>query len=153
MSDFNQSSNQKSLEFEEYPDLKTSILPDFNQVIQTRMQDIKKGGKPVNFDPYKLMVDKKEKNSGEFVDDKPVQTWQEKDLKALEDFCIKHGIIGFNTGRMSPIASLAFLKRKLEISDDVPLEERIPAGYEKIHRFNPNYPYTEMVRRKILIKG
>jgi hypothetical protein len=143
MNDFNQSETQLSLGFEEYPDLKTSIIPDFNQVISKKVETIKN-----NFDPYKLMVKKKEVDSGEVEDNTPKQTWPEKDIQTLEDFCKQYGIAGFNCGRMSPIAALAFLKQKLGIADG-PLEERIPYGYEKIVTNSSKTP----VSKKMLIKG
>ena len=81
MNDFNQSTNQIVSGFEEYTDLKTSIIPDFNQIITKKVETIK--GK---FDPYKLMVKKKEVDSGEVKDDTPKQTWPEKDIKFWKIF-------------------------------------------------------------------
>ena len=57
--------------------------------------------------------------------------WPANEVKALEEFCLKHGVVGFSCGRMSPSAALAFLKTKLGIVD-APLEERTPYGYSKI---------------------
>ena len=144
MNDFNQSETQLSLGFEEYPDLKTSIIPDFNQIVSKKVETIKG-----NFDPYKLMVKKKEVDSGEVQDETPKQVWPEKDIKALEDFCKQYGILGFNCGRMSPIAALAFLKQKMGIADG-PLEERIPYGYEKVIVTNSS---KIPASKKMLIKG
>lgn len=50
--------------------------------------------------------------------------WPEEEVKALADFCLKHGI-SVEHGHMSPSATLAYLKRKMGI-EDVPLEERTP---------------------------
>lgn len=149
MSDFNQSENQLTLGFEEYPDLKTSIIPDFNQVIVKKIDDIKQNNK---FDPYKMMVQKKRINDGEIENITPKQMWPEKDVKVLEDFCKQYGIIGFSCGHMSPIAALAMLKQKLGIADG-PLEERVPYGYEKIGENNPNYPYTNAIKKKMILQG
>jgi hypothetical protein len=44
---------------------------------------------------------------------------------------------------MSPLAALAFLKNKLGVIDDV----------SRTEGFNPNYPYTEAMRKKILLNG
>ena len=149
MNDFNQSETQLTMEFEEYPELKTSIIPDFNQVISKKIDTIKQNN---SFDPHKLMVQKKQINDGEVENTTPKQTWLEKDMKTLEDFCKQHGIVGFNCGRMSPIAALAFLKQSLGIVD-APLEERVPYGYEKIGGNNPNYPYTNVAKKKMILSG
>jgi hypothetical protein len=50
--------------------------------------------------------------------------WPEAEVKALADFCSKHGIV-VEHGHMSPSATLAYLKRKMGI-EDAPLEERTP---------------------------
>ena len=149
MNDFNQSGTQLTLGFEEYPDLKTSIIPDFNQVISKKIDTLKQNS---GFDPYKIMVQKKQLNDGEIEDNTPKKTWPEKDIKVLEDFCEKHGIVGFNCGRMSPIAALAFLKQKLGIVDGS-LEERIPYGYEKIGINSSNYPYANVTKKKMILNG
>lgn len=64
--------------------------------------------------------------------------WPEKDMKALDEFCRKHGIVGYNCGKMNPIAALCMLKQKLGISDSS-LQERIP--------------YSDTINKKILLKG
>jgi len=53
--------------------------------------------------------------------------WPEEEIKVLESFCLKHGIVGFDCGRMSPLAALSLLKSKLGVID-APLEERFPYG-------------------------
>jgi len=139
--------NQTGSEFEEYPDLKTSIIPDFNQVVTKKVETIKS-----KFDPYQLMVKKKIIDSGEIEDNTPKQTWPEKDIKLLDDFCKGHGIVGFNCGRMSPIAALAFLKQKLGIVDG-PLEDRIPYGYQKMNLNNSDNSFTNPSKKKVLLSG
>ena len=151
MSDFNQSENQTGSEFEEYPELKTSSLPDFNQMITQRVSSIKETNPP-KFYPYQIMVKKKITDAGEFQDTTPKQMWPEKDTKVLEDFCKEHGIIGFNCGRMSPIAALAVLKQKLGITDG-PIEGRVPYGYEKVGINSSNYSPNNDTKKKILIRG
>lgn len=158
MSDFNQSNQANLPGFEEYPDLKTSIVPDFGQMVAQRLGDVAK--KEAGFDPHALMLKKKEVNSGEVEDTTPKQTWPEKDVQALEDFCKQHGILGFNCGKMSPVAAMGMLKNMMGIADG-PLAERIPNGYEKFGAkpmvYNQNYPYTQMIRQKTsqksLLKG
>ena len=145
MSDINRSNQANLPGFEEYPDMQHSLIPDFNQVITKRL-----GYAVSGFDPHAIMVKKKEIDGGVVEDTTPKQTWPEKDVKTLEDFCAKHGILGFNCGRMSPIAAMAMLKQKIGIVDG-PLEERMPFGYEKLGKFNPNYPYTAMVKKKTLL--
>lgn len=148
MSDINQSNQATLPGFEEYADMPHSLMPDFNQVVTQRLGTTPTSG----FDPHKLMVKKKQVEAGEVVaeDETPKQTWPEKDVKTLEDFCAKHGILGFNCGRMSPIAAMAMLKQKIGIVDG-PLEDRMPFGYEKLGKFNPNYPYTAMVKKKTVL--
>ena len=147
MSDINQ---QNLPGFEEYPDMPTAHrLPDFGQFIQSGLEKAKTA--PNGFDPHAAMVKRKEINSGEVVDDTPKQTWPEKDVKALEDFCKQHGIMGFDCGKMSPIAAMAMLKNMLGIVDG-PLADRVPFGYEKLGAkpmiYNHNYPYTQMIKEK-----
>ena len=73
--------------------------------------------------------------------------WPSDQVKKLQDYCTKMGIIGFNCGRMNPIAALAMLKKQFgEDFSDVPLNERVPQGYEKLgtkNNYNASYPYTE----------
>lgn len=123
---------QLSLEFDEYP---TAKIPDFNQMMSQKVETIKAGG----FDPHKLMVQKKLNDSGEYVDTTPKQNWPEKDIKTLEDFCSKYGIMGFNCGRMSPIAALGLLKQKLGLIDSPSITERIP--------------YSDSMNKKTLLMG
>lgn len=95
------------------------------------------------FDPHQMMVNRKRINAGEMITDMPVQTWPEEDIRKLEEFCLKMGIVGFNCGRMSPLAALAFLKEKLGVVDETPRTEG----------FGPNYPYTQAMQKRILLKG
>ena len=151
MSDINQNNQANLPGFEEYPDMQHSLMSDFNQVMTKRLGDVAPGG----FDPHKLMIQKKQSESGEIEDTTPKQEWPEKDVKALEDFCAAHGILGFNCGKMSPIAAMAMLKRTMGIVDG-PIEERVPFGYEKFGAkkpvFNANYPYMSMVKKKTILR-
>jgi len=144
MSDINQNNQPALPGFEEYPEMTTSVMPDYNQLLSKKVSSVKSG-----FDPHALMVKKKDVNSGEIQDNTPTQTWPERDVKILEDFCTKHGILGFNCGRMSPIAAMAMLKQSMGIVDG-PLEERVPLGYSK-PQFNPNYPYMSSMNKKSLL--
>lgn len=133
MSDFDQTTQPNLPGFEPYPDMQHSLLPDFGQMMVKKMEANKA---PNGFDPHKLMVQRKQLDSGEVVDVTPTQQWPEKDVKALEEFCAKYGILGFNCGRMSPVAALAMLKTQMGIVDG-PLEERVPPGYQPYHKVSP----------------
>jgi len=125
-----------SNEFQEYPDMggamTTMSLPGFDQFFAQK-QHLKDN----SFDPHMLMVKKKLTDAGVTVDNTPKQSWPEKDIKALEDFCLKYGIVGFNCGKMSPIAALAMLKQKLGVIE--PTENRVT--------------YSDAMNQKILLKG
>jgi hypothetical protein len=134
--------------FEPYPDMPHNIMPDFNQLLTKKVEAIKGG-----FDPHQLMVKKKLIDAGESQDLTPKREWPEKDIKTLEDFCNKMGIVEYNCGKMSPIAALAMLKQQLGVVEG-PLEERVPLGYQKLgSKFNSNYSYTQMVKEKTEQKG
>lgn len=128
-------------ETEEYQ----SIAPSMEQLLSQRIASKTSEAQPKNgFDPYKIMVNKK----NGVQEEKPleVQRWPAEDIKRLEDFCKKHGIVGFNCGRLPPILALRLLKDKLGISDAV-VDDKF------IESYNINYPYTEAISKKQLIKG
>lgn len=129
-------------EFDAYPEIQSQLLPDFNQFASKKIESIKNN---TGFDPHKIMMQRKEQNFIESNNTSSVQMWPERDIKILEDFCKMHGIIGFNCGRMHPIAALALLKKNLGISDNI--GENTPTK-------NPNYPYSQAINsQKILLKG
>ena len=144
-----------SNEFEEYPDITTSAVPDFTQILKNRMVTGVQPNLP-GFDPHAMMVKKNKIEKGEIAPDPlPEVKWPEKDIKMLEDFCQKCGIIGFSCGRMGPIAALAFLKNKMGL-DNRPLSERIPFGYEKTgtkNIYSSNYPYQHPEDKRIVLGG
>jgi hypothetical protein len=127
MNDFNQS-EQLHFEFEEY-----TTMPNVEQLIAQRSPTVIKDGA---FDPHQLMMKKKLTDAGA-IDTTPTQSWPEKDIKALEDFCKKYGLVGFNCGRMSPIAALSMLKQKLGVIE--PTENR--------------ETYSDAMNKKMLLKG
>jgi hypothetical protein len=123
---------------------------DFMAELQSRIAQKKaqtqSAGSPTGkaaVDPYQLMMNRRQQNAGEISGDYPVQNWPEADVKKLQDFCEKRGIFGFNAGNMNPIAALALLKQKLGVVDEFPKTE----GY------GPNYPYTEALKKRILLSG
>jgi hypothetical protein len=87
----------------------------------------------------------------------PNVKWPEADVKRLQEYCLKMGIEGFNSGYLPPLVALAILKDKF--GDDytnVPLGERVPEGYEKRGTpspYGPNYPYSEALKRKQILHG
>lgn len=102
---------------------------------------------PGTFDPYQAMLKKKESETAP-VDPSAIQQWPKKDVKALEDYCLKMGIVGFSCGKLPPIVALAILKRQLgEDFTDVSLEQRIPTGY------GPNYPYSQVIQKRQILHG
>lgn len=144
--------NENNGDSEAYPEMQSSVIPDFIQMAQQKVQTLKQDGSKKSFDPYQAMLDKKKMESSEGTVDTTVKSqWPEKDIQALEDFCKKYGIFGFNCGKMHPIAALAMLKRNLGVGDS--LGENIPAGYEKLGKFGPNYPYSSAINEKTLLKG
>lgn len=141
----------------EFEDL-SSRLPDLGAVLAQRLA-VKMGQTPTpppgTVDPYQLMMQRKK---GESMEIAPtvVQKWPEEDVKALEDYCARMGIMGFNCGKMNPVAALAMLKKQVGDFTGVPLEERVPEGYEKRgtpSAYGPNYPYTEAMRKKQILHG
>jgi len=53
----------------------------------------------------------------------PTQQFDEKDIKELEDFCKKMGVLGFGCGTMHPKAALRMLKARMGIQDTPPIVE------------------------------
>jgi hypothetical protein len=132
--------------------------PDFAQILVQRLAMKQAEAKPSvagGFDPHKLFVQKKQEDEGKPVDTSNTVKWPEEDVKALEDFCQKYGVLGVNCGRMSPVAALAMLKNMMGI-DDRPLEERVPSGYQKRgtqSKFNPHFPYEASVKNRQVLNG
>lgn len=130
-------------------DNSVSRIPEFDAVtmLQQRLAQKQTEASPSQpslngaIDPYKMMLQRKAVNSGEIQ--APIQSWPEEDIKNLEEFCLKMGVVGFNCGRMSPAAALAFLKQKLGVVEDVATSEGM----------GPNYPYTEALQKRVLLKG
>lgn len=145
--------------FDSYPDIQSSYVPDFSQILAKRMATAVQPTLP-GFDPHAVMVKKNQVEKGEIPAEPNIPTpkWPEKDVQALEDFCKQYGIIGFNTGRMPPIAALAQLKKMMGVDyTNVPLESRVPSGYQKIgtphNNLSPNYPYQRPADKRTIISG
>jgi hypothetical protein len=68
------------------------------------------------FDPYKLLL--KRKQHQEDPTSIPNIQYNQDDVKELEQFCQKHGILGVNFKNMNPKSILNMLKSKMGIVDN-----------------------------------
>ena len=68
------------------------------------------------FDPYKLLL--KRKQQQEDPTSIPNIHYNESDVKELEEFCQRHGILGVNFKNMNPKSILNMLKSKMGIKDN-----------------------------------
>lgn len=143
---------------EEFEDI-NSKMPDFASVLSQRLSAKTNSNSlppPGTVDPYQLMLQRKKEETSE-IDPSTIQTWPEADVQKLQDYCNKMGIYGFNSGRIPPLLALAQLKK--QFGNDytgVPLEGRVPEGYEKIGNnpvYNKNYPYSEAMHQRKILHG
>lgn len=144
---------------EEFESLNSKI-PDFASVLAARTAAAKAAvdgnPPPGTVDPYQLMLKKKRQMDAGDFEPGPVVRWPEEDVQALKDYCMKMGIYGFNT-KMNPKLALAQLKQ--QFGDDytgIPIEERVPEGYEKIGTkptYGPNNRYGDAMLKKQIIHG
>lgn len=147
-----------SEEFAPYPDISNLFAQRMAEKIAIKNAE---GGSapppPGTVDPYQLMIKKKQEETAVEADPNTIVKWPSDDVKKLEDYCAKLGIVGFSCGRMHPVAALAMLKDKYgEDYTDVSLNERVPVGYEKRGTpsgYGPNYPYSEAIKRKQILHG
>lgn len=133
-------------------DQKHSWLPKFNPITFLQQKLIQKNSPTFhnnssegqsNFDPYKIMMDRKKQETGEIANNAPIHQWPINDVKKLEDFCKQMNIVGFHSGNLPPLVALHLLKQKLGIIDEFPKSE----GY------NPNCPYSQQFQNKIILHG
>jgi hypothetical protein len=146
---------------DEFEDINNRI-PDLSTALAQRITSKKAeesgitSPPPGTVDPYQLMLKRKQGETAE-VNPETIVKWPEDSVKKLEDYCKKMGIAGFNSGRMHPLAALAMLKKQFgDDYTDVPLEERVPVGYEKMGTssgYGPNYPYFEAMQKKQILHG
>jgi len=146
---------------EEFEDI-GSRMPDMASVLAQRIAARNSGQSdaplpaPGTFDPYEALIRKKQGET-QPPDPSTIQKWPDEDVNKLQTYCQKMGIIGFNSGKMNPIAALALLKQQLgDDFSNTPLEDRIPEGYEKIGTksgYGPNYPYGEAMKKKQILHG
>lgn len=147
-------------EYAPYPDVSEFLSQRLAQRIAEKQTTIsnEKLPPPGTFDPYQVLIKKKKMEESGEIDPKTIQQkWPEEDVKKLQDYCTKMGIYGFNSGKVSPLLALAQLKK--QFGDDytgVPLDDRIPEGYQKrgtITPYNVNFPYSEAMRKKQILHG
>lgn len=145
-------------EFAPYPDISDLFAQRMAQKIAAKNAERSPLPPAGTVDPYQLMIKKKQQAETEVeADTSTVVKWPAEDIQKLQDYCAKIGIVGFNCGRMHPLAALAMLKDKYgQDFTDVPLNERVPAGYEKLGKpsaYGPNYPYSEAIKKKQILHG
>ena len=130
-------------------------LPGFENLLQQRIaQKSVALPPPGTADPYNLMLQRKKGETAP-IDPATIQKWPEEDVKELEDYCRRNGIVGF-ASRMNPKLALMQLKRQVGDYSEVALEDRVPEGYEKAgtaNKYGPNYPYSEAIRKKQILHG
>ena len=73
------------------------------------------------FDPFAEMLKRKKQSDNEDID-LTVTPYDENDVEELEKFCEKHGVVGFNCGKMSPKAALQMLKSKMGVIEKKPTQ-------------------------------
>lgn len=138
-----------------------SRLPDLGSMLAQRIiskkTEISGNSHPDGtFDPYLTLINKKKSESSD-IDQSTVKTWPIEAIEALQSYCKKMGINGFNSGHVHPLVALKLLKDKFgDDYTDVPLNERIPKGYEQIgekSKYNSNYPYSTNTPQKQIIHG
>ena len=133
-------------------------LPGLDNLLQQRIAQ--KSGvdgplpPPGTMDPYKLLMQRKR---GETIpiDPSTIPQWPEEDVKELEDFCKRNGILGISS-RMNPKLALMQLKRQVGDYSGVSLADRVPEGYERMgtpNKFGPNSPYSQAVVKKQVLHG
>lgn len=135
-----------------YPDgisWNSNSMPSFEAIAAQRLQPKTATN---GFDPYKTMLNKKDMDDGKPIDTSNIQKWPEEDIKRLQDFCTKYGILGFKCGHMHPVAALSMLKTQMGIVEG-PLEDRVPPGYEKMGTrpiYNSNNTYGSSMKKTLL---
>ena len=70
-----------------------------------------------DFDPVEMMMKRKRIENGE--EQPEITEYDSSDIKAVEDFCLQNGIVGFSFGKMNPIAALSMLKGQFGMGGDV----------------------------------
>ena len=138
-----------------------SRLPDLGSMLAQRIiskkAEVSGNSQPDGvFDPYSALLNKKKVEASD-VDPSTIKTWPSEAVEALQSYCKKMGINGFNSGHLHPLVALRLLKDKFgDDYTDVPLNERIPKGYEQIgtkSTYNSSHPYSSTVNKKHILHG
>lgn len=87
---------------------------DINQLLLHKLHQKQNNVVP-DFDPHAMLVKRKQQiDNGEVP---PISQIDADALYELQEFCQKHGIVGFNVGRMNPKAALKMLKARMGIKE------------------------------------
>ena len=70
-----------------------------------------------DFDPNKPLIKKKQQYENP-IGEIPVISFDECDVKELEEFCKSHGILGINFKNMNPKTVLNMLKNKMGVKEE-----------------------------------
>ena len=89
---------------------------------------------PTGFDPAKAFMDRKRHEDD--PSQLPTVEYDPEDIKALEDFCKKNGIVGFSAGKMNPKAALRMLKQQVGSAEDV-IKSYENQGYTVVDKSYP----------------
>lgn len=121
--------SEYSPEFSNIPDIAT-LLHQRIANKQAEEMPFKRPSSTLN--PHSIMVKKHRIERGEELPEIPeANQWPVEDVKALQDYCQKMGIVGFST-RQSPKLALMQLQKQMGDFSNISVENRVPAGYEKI---------------------
>lgn len=117
-------------------DFETINVPDMTSILAQRIMAKKSNTESAfptgnSIDPYQMMLSKKNGDIPQEILDIR-QEWPSEDISTLESFCRKNGIIGFNCGKMNPKAALALLKKQVGNFENVPMDDRVIDGYQKV---------------------
>jgi hypothetical protein len=141
---------------DEFQDL-NSRIPDFSNALINRVTNKTQSDEHPNIkpwvDPYQMMLQRKRGETP--IDPATIQQWPDEDVMELEYYCKRNGIVGVSS-KMNPKLALMQLKRQVGDYSGVPLEDRVPEGYERRgtpNTYGPNYPYSEALVKKQILHG
>ena len=109
-----------------------SEIPNFELILKQRLATTSATNSNATVDPYQMMINKKHQPKSQ-ITDIPVQVYPESQIKALEDYCKKMGIVGYNCGTIPPGAALALLKNQLGDYTVSPTEQSITPKKQLLH--------------------
>lgn len=77
------------------------------------------------YDPIHALFLKRKQQQDNGENLPPIKQYSDDDIKALEEFCNKYGILACNFGNMHPKAALQMLKSKMGIIENNPPTKKI----------------------------